>query len=180
MEPIAENRETGVTIFLTGEERGDMILPDVVVFMDDTKVYEECSVSRYDCESTVQKIYNGYLYTEQIVNSAIDRDIKREADELTDYYNQMEIDDRETLLTDAAYSFLCEILDDPIEKIVGKIESEEIIEDFKDHALEYLARKWELPIYRPMILEDDNGEDFYEEYPYEVMEFDDPDNPMYK
>ena len=31
-----------------------------------------------------------------------------------------------------------------------------------------------------MILEDENGEEFFEEYPYDCMEFDDPDNPVYE
>ena len=51
-----------------------------------------------------------------------------------------------------------------------------MVEDVKEHLLEYFYRKHGLSVYRPMELEDDEGV-FIEDYPYECMEFD--PNPMY-
>ena len=56
----------------------------------------------------------------------------------------------------------------------------EVLDDLKDHFLEYMYRKHGFDIYRPMVLEDEDGTEFFEEYPYEHMVFDDEDNPMYK
>jgi hypothetical protein len=43
-----------------------------------------------------------------------------------------------------------------------------------------MARKWGLMIRRPMFLEDEAGEEFFEEFPYDCIEFEDEDNPIYK
>ena len=55
---------------------------------------------------------------------------------------------------------------------------DDAIVDVKEHMLEYMARKPGLLIYRPMYLEDEDGKDFYSEYPYEEMIFEDC-NPIY-
>ena len=60
------------------------------------------------------------------------------------------------------------------------VEHSEVYDDLKEHFLEYMARKWGLVIHRPMFLEDENGEEFYEDYPYDCIEFEDEDNPIYK
>ena len=57
---------------------------------------------------------------------------------------------------------------------------DEVIDDLKEHFLEYMYRKWGIGIYRPMYLEDtDTGEDYFTEYPYDDLVYED-DNPIYK
>lgn len=75
--------------------------------------------------------------------------------------------------------YISALMDESIDAL-GADESFEIAEDVLDHMCEYLYRKYGISARRPMILEDENGEEFFEEYPYECMEFDDPDNPVYE
>ena len=42
----------------------------------------------------------------------------------------------------------------------------------KDHVCEWLYQECRLSVNRPMFLEDENGDEFYEEFPYDCMEFD--------
>lgn len=175
MKEIAENPDFDVTIFLTETDRGTQMFPNIVVYMEGDQLYEEAAVNEGDCIQTVRKIYFEYLTEDRIINNVIASSDKNADD--TDHDIQDDIDKREDELDDAVFNFLTNILDCPLECITD--EADEIYEDFKEHALEYLARKWDLKIFRPMILEDENGEEFLEEYPYDVMEYDDPDNPLY-
>jgi len=167
MKEIAENPDFDVTIFLTETDRGTQMFPNIVVYMEGDQLYEEAAVNEGDCIQTVRKIYFEYLTEDRIINNVIASSDKNADD--TDHDIQDDIDKREDELDDAVFNFLTNILE----------EADEIYDDFKEHALEYLARKWDLKIFRPMILEDENGEEFLEEYPYDVMEYDDPDNPLY-
>lgn len=176
MKEIAENPEFDVTIFLTETDRGTQMLPNIVVYMDGGQLYEEAAVNEGDCIQTVRKIYFEYLTEDRIINNVI-KSSEEHAEEEDEDDIQDDIDMREEELDNAVFNFMTNILDSPLECITE--DADEIYEDFKEHALEYLARKWDLKIYRPMILEDDDGEEFLEEYPYEVMEYDDPDNPLY-
>lgn len=175
MKEIAENPDFDVTIFLTETDRGTQMFPNIVVYMEGDQLYEEAAVNEGDCIQTVRKIYFEYLTEDRIINNVIASSDKTADD--TDHDIQDDIDKREDELDDAVFNFLTNILDCPLECITE--EADEIYEDFKEHALEYLARKWDLKIFRPMILEDENGEEFVEDYPYDVMEYDDPDNPLY-
>lgn len=184
MKEIAENPEFDVVIYITEEDRGTMMFPNFVVLMDGSVLYEEAAVNENDCEQTCKKIYFDYLTEERLVNKVIEADMGASGGDVLDDEDEedqeTEIEERESDLDDAVTNFLAEIMCDPLSSIVGKTEADEICEDFKEHALEYLARKWELSIYRPMILEDEDGEEFFEEFPYDVMEYDDPLNPMYQ
>lgn len=168
---IGENPEFGAEVFL--EESGGK--PNIVAYLDDEEVYSELCVSESDCKTTVQKFYDEYL-TEKVLNRYFGED---EEDDYTHFEEQSEIDDREAELDMAVEDFLGVVLEGfSLDDVVDV--SDEICEDIKEHFLEYLARKWCLHIRRPMYLEDEYGEEFFEEYPYECMEFDDEDNPIYK
>lgn len=190
MEVIAECPELGVVIYLTAEERGSQtsgkttVIPNILVFVDGTELYEEVAVGESDCEDTVKRIYYEYLTEERLISKVIDSDTSKDKAEVEAEAEaedqQQEIDDREEVIDNALYDFLTEILVDPLEMIVGQSEAEDIYEDVKEHLLEYLYRKWDLDIYRPMYLEFEDGEESFEEYPYGLLEFDDPDNPLYK
>lgn len=172
---IAENNEFGVEIFLE-ESRGK---PNIIAYLDDDEIYSELCMSESDCEITVQMFYDEYL-TEKIINKYFgEQEDGCAYDGLTHFEKQSEIDSREAELDMAVEDFLSVALDGFVLDDVVDI-SGVICEDVKEHFLEYLARKWRLHIRRPMYLEDDGGEEFFEEYPYECMEFDDEDNPIYK
>lgn len=165
---IAENPEFGAEIYLE-EVNGR---PRIVAYLDDEEVYGEFCVNADDCRTTARNIYSSYL-TENVLNYYFS-----EEDEVIE--QEMEIDDRESELDMAFCECLDIILDSAVAHTTGWNNVDEIYEDIKEHTLEYMARRWGLPIRRPMFLEDENGETFYEEYPYECMEFDDEDNPIYK
>lgn len=172
---IAENPELGTAIFMTGEEGK----PNIAAYLDNEAVYEELCISELDCKTTVQKFYDDYL-TEKFLNRYLDEDAEDDEDEQgTHFAQQSEIEDREAELDMAVDDFLSVAIDG-LSLADFADEADVVCEDVKDHFCEYLARKWGLPIRRPMYLEDEDGEDFYAEYPYICMEFDDEDNPIYQ
>lgn len=164
---IAENEEYGVEISLSAEHG----LPCFIVTADGYQYAEERAVSASDCKETVEMLYEDYL-TESFVDgewceeSRIDQE-----DEIAE--RELELDDAFTMLLDT-------LIEDDLGLLFGA-EADEILEDIKDHTLEYLYRKHGISVRRPMVLEDEgNGEDFFEEYPYDSMVFEDDDNPLYK
>lgn len=173
MHEIARNDEYGITIYVT-DSGGKETLPEIDVEADGVPVYSETAISDRDCEKTVRGIYNKYL-SDSVVSLLSEKyePIDTDDDEWRDY----EIDSRELELDDAVQAFIEATVEGAA---YYDFYDEEMFEDIKDHFLEYLARKWELPIRRPMVLEDENGAEFFEEYPYECMIFDDEDNPIYK
>lgn len=176
LKKIAENPEFSVVVYLTVEQG----MAQIVVYVDDNEFFSEMCVSESDCTRTVRKVYENYL-TSRIMNELFGEEYEGEQneEEYSRYKIETEIDDRENELNIAVSDFLSTVLDGiSIEDITD--EADLIYDDIKEHFLEYLARKWDLPIRRPMYLEDESGEEFFEEYPYECMEFDDEDNPVYK
>ena len=171
---IAENQEYGAVIYLS-EENGH---PQIRVYLDDALVYEEICYTKEKCEQVCNMVYEEYL-TEKVVNHAsghtptITSALKDGPDApLNKRAEQMEIDAREEELQEAFCEFLAVLIDQDIYDPV-------MVEDVLDHTIEYMARKYDISIYRPMYLEDKDGE-FFEEDPYECMEYDDPDNPLYQ
>lgn len=161
---LAENPEFGVVIYM-GEEFG---LPAFTVMVDDRQYDEADAINEGDCTETVNKLYDKYL-SGKFRDELIDNEEELEA----------EMEERETELSDAAYEFMS-VVADYDGNALNNEEFDAIIEDVKEHMLEYIARKHGFKIRRPMILEDEDGNDCYSEYPYEEMEFDDEDNPIYK
>ena len=168
MHQIASNPEYGIDVYIT-ENCG---LPNIVVTADDTQVYEESAVNAHDCQKTVEKIYDDYL-TQKAIMSILGGD----EEEPTALEVEDIIDEREIELDSAVYEFVMTAVQGAY---IDDDAFDDILEDCKEHFLEYLARKHCLPIYRPMMLEYEDGEEEISEYPYEDMEFDDPNNPLYK
>ena len=131
-------------------------------------------MSETDAEKTCSKIYDEYL-TDKVVD--ILTEIAEDEEESL-LEQQDAIEEREMELDIAVSEFISAVLGG--DAYLDSEDYDDIIEDCKDHFLEYLARKHGLDIFRPMVLEDEDGEDFYEEYPYDCMEFDDEDNPIYQ
>ena len=170
MVEIASNDEYGVVVYVTIDD----CIPTVVVQADDIEVYSEGIVSPTDCESTVTKIYDDYL-TGRITE--IIASMEEEGLDNADLDREIMIEDREAELDDAFYALLATVCDS--DDYVELSFDDEMMDDIKEHVLEYIHRKWGVDIRRPMFLEDEDGDEFFEEYPYFHMEFDDEDNPLY-
>ncbi len=171
MHMIAECAEYGIEIYLTEKED----LPEIIVNADDVQVYCELTVRSKDCETTVKNIYEDYL-TEKAISKLLnsEADIEQINEE---ELREMEIEQREDEIDTAIWDVLSVVLDNGTYYLD---ETNEICEDVKEHLLEYLYRKWGLEIYRPMVIEFDDGSEEYKEYPYEYLEFEHKDNPIYK
>lgn len=163
---IAKYPNYGIYIYATCE-LGQF---KVEVHADDVMVYEEEIYHERDCIRTITSVYDEYL-TENVTNFLDEFDDEEEQSS-EDEEIEMREEEIETLFSDL---FIGLIGSPNLSKL-----DEEIVEDIREHTMEYMARKHKIKIYRPMWLEDENGEDFYEEYPYECMEFEDSDNPIYK
>lgn len=172
MREIASNDEFGIVIYLSAESEE---FAHIIVEADDTEVYTETVISEGDCKYAAERIYNTYL-SGSVVNVLTDGNITdgRSWTQIEDE----EIENREYEIDDALYAFLGAVCDDVYYE--DYYIDEELIQDVKEHFLEYLARKWGLPIRRPMRMEDEDGEIFFEEYPYQYMIFDDENDPVYK
>ena len=169
MKVIAENPEFDVVIYVTGEEQKGSIFPNIVVCMEDSEIYSELAVSEYDCEHTVQKIYDEYLSEERLIDRLIEQETAKAEEEEKD----QQIEEREMELFDAVNDLLDVFLNENLQKLVGYEEADRITEDITDRLCEYLYEEHGLSCFRPMMLEDEDGEEFFEEFPYDCMIFDD-------
>lgn len=161
MHLIAEHTEYGVEIYITEVDE----LPKVIAFADDVQYDEEMIVSENDCKDTITRFYDTFL-TEKFI------ELLSEAEILEQLSTEDIIAERETELDDAVSDFLYVALNGVVDTDFDG-DFEKVCRDIKEHFLEYLARDQKLKVYRPMILEDEEtGEDFYEEYPYECLVYD--------
>lgn len=178
---IASNDDFGIVIYLTESDNGNM--GKIIVCADDNEVYSEKIISESDGKKTAERIYNKYL-TEKVVEILSSNEAKKENETKSDdedesmFDYETLIEQREEELDDALCMFLDAVCES--EYSTNYYFDPHMFEDIKEHFLEYLARKWNTVIRRPMFIEDENGEDFFEEYPYEYLIFDDEDNPIYK
>lgn len=152
---IASNEELGRKVWITVEN----FELTITVEEDDDEIYREYIVDENEAEEIVDSIYDIYIRDEFVIDS--------EYGENNEFLKQEDIYYRESDLDIAVTDFLSAVCGDDFE--VGKA----MINDIKEHSLEYLARKWGVEIYRPMFLKDvDTGEIYFTEYPYEDMVFD--------
>ena len=172
---IARNDEYGVKIYITTDSE---YRPIILVTADDSTVYEE-NVTKNDCERTVSKIYDSYLTNKAIEN--LDPSINADDDDGEEYDEETDIEEiiehREDELDMAISDMFCVIFgDDPI---LDTIE-DKVLEDVKEHILNYLYLRHGLEIYRPMYVDYGNGEEEFEEYPYEHLDIENSYSVVYK
>lgn len=172
---IAENKEDyGIEICLGSK----FDLPEFNVYLDDDLIYTDCisleANAKEECADILSEIYNDYLDdVESTLGLLIAKDEEEDWEKMI---NQDSIMVQEQQIDDTLQEFLETICDGFVKKIFTPNE----FEDIKDHFCEYVARKYKKKIYRPMYLEKSDGTEFFAEFPYESMIFDDPDNPIYK
>ena len=171
MVKIAENTDNDIEIYITSEQKGAEIFPSIVVYMENAEFYSEAAVNQRDCEQTTNKIYYEYLDAARLIDHlAGDERYEYEADN-----NQREIDERDDELFFSTKDFIENLTCYSLTTKFGGKKADEICEDMLDHICEYLYLEYGISVYRPMILEDENGEDFFSERPYEEMIYDDDD-----
>lgn len=159
---IATNDEFGVSITLYEDEDKS---PVFNVMCDDIVVDTEFALNERDCLETVRRIYSAYLTS--AVFETLDAENESFDEAVAEYEMQQElIAEREDELDFVFEDFLNAIAP-------GYHPDNEELEAIKDAVLVILARDFDYQIYRPMFLEDEDGVDFFEEYPYECMVFDD-------
>jgi hypothetical protein len=166
---IAENPDYGMSVWITRESGS----PEIIVESDDIEIYREEILNEKDAKRTADRIYEEYLSIKAIetVTEAEDDGTVYVDDEDED--NQVLINEREDDLDAAVMEFVNIVSDTGCYNI-----KDEVLDDLKEHFLEYMHKTWGIGIYRPMYLEDvDTGEEYFTEYPYEDMVFDDEDDP---
>lgn len=166
---IAKHPNYGIYIYATCE-CGQF---KVEVHADDIMIYDEEIFHEQDCIRTITHVYDEYL-SDNVSSFLPDKDDEDDTSENSAEDEEIEIREEE---------IEC-LFEDMLIGLLGTLNlrnlDDEVVEDIREHTLEYMTRKHKIKIYRPMWLEDEDGEDFYEEYPYECMEFEDKDNPLYK
>ena len=166
---IAENPDYGMSVWITCESGS----PEIIVESDDIEIYREEILNEKDAKRTADRIYEEYLSIKAIetVTEVEDDGTVYVDDEDED--NQVLINEREDDLDAAVMEFVNIVSDTGCYNI-----KDEVLDDLKERFLEYMHKTWGIGIYRPMYLEDvDTGEEYFTEYPYEDMVFDDEDDP---
>lgn len=164
---IAENAEYGVTVFLMNDHG----FPGIVVEADGTMAYGDFVTTPKDCADTVSEIYENFLSSKAVENLS-NVDTPTDEDEQYSLFDlEDEIEMRELEIEDALWAFLDSVTNTCAS--LEMIDTDAEFEDIKEHFLEYLGRVHGLPVHRPMFLTDEDGTEFFEEYPYEYMIFDD-------
>lgn len=175
MVQIAGHTDYGVDIFLT-EEKG---FPDIIVMHDDMRAYEETMYGKKYCDGAVADIYDRFL-TGKAFTELADIDSEQTSSnpnsEISSLDAQDIIAESELTLDGAVFEFLSTILDGAGLDLC----TDDILEDIKDHFLEYLFRKHGISVFRPMYIDYGGGEVKLEEFPYEHLAFSDENNPVYK
>lgn len=162
---LAANDDLEASVYITDEDG----LPQFYVFCGDDPIFQLEGHSAAECEETAKNLYEDYLSDDQEA-LAVAEDSGKSKEEDTISKREDELDD--------AFGNLLEAISTA--DYYRRPDADNVCDDIKELVCEYLYRKYGISVYRPMYLEDEDGKDFYAEYPYEHMVFDDPDNPLYK
>ena len=165
---IATEYEFGVEICLSVQDN----LPVFEVFVDDESIHTAFAFNEEDCTEVAEELYNDYL--DDFLSTVTLNQFKNDVDEQEEAEHEA-IDLQESQIDLAIEDFLdviCEGFDSSFFTVKQ-------LEEIKDHFCEYIARKYNKQVYRPMYLTDSAGYDFYVDYPYQAMIFEDEGNPIY-
>lgn len=154
---IAEDKESGIQVLLYD----DTGYPKILVTCDGYPIDAIGVYEPGDIKSQVEEVYRTYIDDEGLCgNAKAFEEAKEDC-----------IRERQRELEDATVDYLSAILE--VNILQTEKEYGDVIPELLDHVLEYLFREHGIDPYRPMVLVDENDEEFYEEYPYSCMEFDD-------
>lgn len=143
--------------------------PSIEVTQDGYDVSVDCPYSAEECEHMATEVYDNYIFGD-VIGSFLDVECDgehSECDELSTEEELYIIDEREDELKDSVLDMLVafapnflEIADNP----------DGICEDLVNNIAEYLFTKCGISVYRPMYVEDENGNDEFLEFPYPEIE----------
>ena len=162
---IAESLDRSNRIYITSSD--DCTTAIIRVYDIDEDLVSEDLAGESECESTISKLYKDFgMYKK-------DKDTKKSLFE----EHKDEILDSEDNLTDAVTYFIHEAVSATVPTCrlstmkhdLGITDEE--IEEAKNHFLEYLYIKLGIDLYRPMIVQFDDKEEFFE-HPYSHLELD--------
>lgn len=157
---VAESE--GYKVYITSTE--DCTTGIVRVYdTPDEDLISEDFFGEVECEEIIQNIYN------EFINTCKTKSLFEE--------HKDEIIDSEDNLTDAVTYFIHEAVSATVptcrlstmKNDLGITDEE--IEEAKNHFLEYLYIKFGIDLYRPMVVQFDDGDEFFE-YPYSHLELD--------
>lgn len=166
---IAENKDTEYAVYLTE----DNALPLFSVCKGDAKSeYEECVLTETGCNEAAKRLYAQYLFPVMVVDGkkCPPELPEEEPEDLTRQDMEDAQYEREDELSLALCDFLSVVLQKSIDNSPEIMDTygEMFVNEVLDHFLEYLAQEQCLPIYRPMIITDEEtGCEVYTEFPYE-------------
>lgn len=149
---LAEDKENGIVVSMYD----DGGYPKIIVMCDDLPIDEATLDDPIEAAYQMEELYKEYTEGEGAPESKMTQ--------------QEAIDYREQELLDAMTDMLGVVLEMNTSQTEKFYEGE--IPGILDDFLEYLYKKRGTDLHRPMILVDDNDEEFFEEYPYSCMEFD--------
>lgn len=167
---------------------------DIIIFeaLERYDVEDFSTVDLWICDETwpecdirqqVEEIYDEYIYCEPSSTKFHTKSDEEDEDDEDDEEDDEEIrrfimDDRESELYDATCELMEVFLGDGMSCYFAESELDNVITDLMEHISEYLYRKHGISIFRPMVLKDKDGE-WIEDYPYEHIEYEDKNNPLY-
>lgn len=166
---VAENTDYGIEIYVTM----DSYYPIIKVYADDHVVSEEEVFSSFTCREIAEETYENYLTIAYVNSSAGIADQPKVQPDNADGEDKIDpteelIIEREIEIEEAVEDFLHAL---GVDENLGTEEFNKVVADCADHFCEYICRKHNLTLYRPMYLEYDTGIEL-ELYPYEHMAFD--------
>lgn len=161
---IAESLDRSNRIYITSSD--DCTTAIIRVYDIDEDLVDEELVGEQECESVISKLYREFgMYKDKDTEKSL---FEEHMDEIVD---------SEENLTEAVTYFLHEAVSSTIpasrlstiKKDLGITDDE--IETMKNHFLEYIYIKFGIDLYRPMIVQFDDKEEFFE-HPYSHLDLD--------
>lgn len=164
---IAENINTEYAVYLTE----DCTMPQFLVCKGDGSPEYKETANKNDCDKIAKKFYDTYLYPVEI-----DSDKYTDFEDIDDIdvnMTRQDMEDEQYERDDELRLALCDFLSVVFQEgngdgtVIADMYGEDLIDEILDYFLEYIGFEYCIPIYRPMIITDeDTGCEIFTEYPY--------------
>ena len=149
---------------------------------------DEVTTEPAELVEVASSMYKLYIYEESddqsLVTVTADPNEESDSDDSEHVLSPLElehedeINESETGLYAMVVDFLCDLLDTDSATLMS--EHEDVAEDFLEHSLKYLYLKHGFDIYRPMVLEMEDGTEVYKDYPYPALDLSEEEsNPVF-
>lgn len=154
----------------------------------DNEPIDEVTAEPGELVEVAKSMYHLYICEESgehpLITVTADPPEKPDAEESEHVLSPLELDHEEEInenevnLYQAVVNFLHAVLD--IDPVTIMSEHEDVVEDFTEHALKYLYLRHGFDIYRPMVLEMDDGAEVYKDFPYSLLDLSEEEaNPVF-